>query len=125
MEYQSGDKTEGRSASAGGWALAGLSLAMLLASLGTNIANVALPTLAQAFDASLPDVQWVVLAYLLAITILIVSVGRLGDVVGRRRVLLAGVFIFTAASALCGVAPTLWLLVVARAAQGIGAAAMM
>jgi EmrB/QacA subfamily drug resistance transporter len=106
------------------WALASLSLSMLLSSLGTSIANVALPTLAQAFDASFQEVQWVVLAYLLAITTLIVSVGRLGDITGRRRLLLAGIFLFTVASALSGVAPTLWLLI-ARAAQGLGAAIMM
>src|SRR4051812_31455971 len=106
-------------------ALASLSLSMLLAALGTSIANVALPTLAQAFAASFQDVQWVVLAYLLAITTVIVSAGRLGDMTGRRRLLLAGFVLFTAASVLCGVAPTLWLLVVARAAQGLGAAVMM
>jgi EmrB/QacA subfamily drug resistance transporter len=98
---------------------------MLLASLGTSSANVALPTLAQAFDASFQDVQWIVLAYLLAITIVIVSVGRLGDMIGRRRLMLAGLFLFTAASALCGSAPALWVLVTARAVQGLGAAVMM
>jgi MFS family permease len=98
---------------------------MLLSSLGTSIANVGLPTLAQAFDASFQAVQWVVLAYLLAITTLIVSVGRLGDLIGRRRLLLAGLLLFTAASALSGLAPALWLLIVARAAQGLGAAVMM
>lgn len=107
------------------WALAGLSLSMLLSSLGTSIANVALPTLAQAFNASFQQVQWIVLAYLLAITTLIVSAGRLGDIVGRKRLLLAGIFLFTTASILCGVAPTLWLLMAARALQGIGAAVMM
>ncbi|MFF3458948.1 MFS transporter [Streptomyces sp. NPDC002730] len=107
------------------WALAGLSLSMLLSSLGTSIANVGLPTLAQAFTASFQEVQWIVLAYLLAITTLIVSVGRLGDIIGRRRLLLAGIFLFTVASVLCGVAPTLWLLIAARAAQGLGAAIMM
>jgi EmrB/QacA subfamily drug resistance transporter len=106
-------------------ALAGLSLSMLLSSLGTSIANVGLPTLAQAFTASFQEVQWIVLAYLLAITTLIVSVGRLGDLAGRRRLLLAGIFLFTAASVLCGFAPTLWLLIAARAAQGLGAAVMM
>ncbi|RUV56751.1 MFS transporter, partial [Mesorhizobium sp. M5C.F.Ca.IN.020.29.1.1] len=85
------------------WALAGLSLSMLLSSLGISIANVALPTLAQAFDASFQEVQWIVLAYLLAVTTLIVSVGRLGDLIGRRRLLLAGLFLFTTASVLCGV----------------------
>jgi EmrB/QacA subfamily drug resistance transporter len=107
------------------WAVASLSLSMLLSSLDTSIANVALPALAQAFDASFQQVQWVVLAYLLAITTLIVSVGRLGDLVGRRRLLLAGIFLFTAASVLSGVAPTLWLLIGARAAQGLGGAVMM
>jgi EmrB/QacA subfamily drug resistance transporter len=98
---------------------------MLLSSLGTSIANVGLPDLAQAFDASFQEVQWIVLAYLLAITTLIVSIGRLGDITGRRRLLLAGIFLFTVASALCGIAPALWLLIAARAAQGIGAAVMM
>ncbi|RJF92843.1 MFS transporter [Noviherbaspirillum saxi] len=107
------------------WALASLSLSMLLSSLGTSIANVGLPTLAQAFNASFQDVQWIVLAYLLAVTALIVSVGRLGDLIGRRRLLLAGIVLFTLASILCGVAPTLWLLIAARAAQGLGAAIMM
>ena len=107
------------------WALASLSLSMLLSALGTSIANVALPTLAQAFNASFQDVQWVVLAYLLAITTLIVSVGRLGDIIGRRRLLLAGIVLFTVASLICGATPTLWLLIAARAAQGLGAAIMM
>lgn len=107
------------------WALAGLSLSMLLSSLGTSIANVGLPTMAQAFGASFQQVQWIVLAYLLAITTLIVSVGRLGDRVGRRRLLLAGLALFTLASILCGLAPTLELLIAARALQGLGAAAMM
>jgi EmrB/QacA subfamily drug resistance transporter len=107
------------------WALASLSLSMLLSSLGTSIANVGLPTLAQSFTASFQEVQWVVLAYLLAITTLIVSAGRLGDIIGRRRLLLAGIFLFTVASTLCGVAPTLLLLIAARAAQGLGAAIMM
>ena len=60
-----------------------------------------------------------------AVATLIVSVGRLGDITGRRRLLLAGIVLFTLASVLCGVAPTLWLLIAARAAQGLGAAIMM
>ncbi|MES2015553.1 MAG: MFS transporter [Pseudomonadota bacterium] len=107
------------------WSLASLSLSMLLSSLGTSIANVALPTLAQAFDAPFPHVQWVVLAYLLAITTLIVSVGRLGDLTGRRRLMLGGIALFTTASLLCGLAPSLPLLIAARAVQGLGAAVMM
>ncbi|MBP2445768.1 MFS family permease [Rhizobium leguminosarum] len=65
------------------------------------------------------------LAYLLAITTLIVSVGRLGDVTGRRRLLLIGILLFTLASVLCGLTPTLWLMIAARALQGLGAAIMM
>jgi len=107
------------------WVLAGLSLSMLLSSLGTSIANVGLPAMAQAFDASFQQVQWIVLAYLLAMTTLVVSVGRLGDLVGRKRLLLAGIALFTTASALCGAATTLWLLITARATQGLGAAVIM
>jgi MFS family permease len=107
------------------WALAGLSLTMLLSSLGTSIANVGLPTFAQTFGASFQAVQWIVLAYLLAVTALVVGAGRLGDIVGRRRLLPAGIALFTAASLACALAPTLAWLIAARAAQGLGAAIMM
>lgn len=106
-------------------ALASLALSILLPSLGTSIANIGLPTLMEAFGASFQAVQWVVLAYLLAITTLIVGVGRLGDLLGRRRLLLAGIAVFTVASALCGLAPALPLLITMRAVQGLGAAIMM
>ena len=105
--------------------LVALSLCVLLSSLGISVANVALPTLARVFDAPVPQVQWVVLAYLLATTAMVVGVGRLADLGGRRRLLLAGIGLFIAASLACGVAPTLTLLIAARAAQGLGAAAMM
>ncbi|MBC8983506.1 MFS transporter [Pseudomonas lurida] len=105
--------------------LVSLSLSMLLASLGTSIANVSLPSLARAFDASFHAVQWVVLAYLLAITAVIVNAGRLGDRLGRRRLLLAGLLLFSMACGLCGLATTLQGLVAARILQGLGAAAMM
>jgi MFS family permease len=106
-------------------ALAALSFSVLLSSLATSIANVALPELASAFDASVQQVQWVVIAYLLAITTLVVGAGRLGDLLGRPPVLLVGIAIFTGASALCAIAPSLPWLIAARAAQGIGAAVMM
>ena len=115
----------GQAASSKRWALTSLSLSTLLASLGASVATVGLPAIAQGFDASFQAVQWVVLAYLLAITTLIVSVGRLGDLLGRRRLLLAGIALFTLASALCGLAPALWLLIAGRALQGLGAAIMM
>ncbi|MEU6293899.1 MFS transporter [Streptomyces erythrochromogenes] len=112
-------------ASAARPALVGLSLSMLLTALGTSAAPVALPTLAHAFSASFQEVQWVVLAHLLAVTALVVGAGRLGDLLGRRRLFLAGTALFTGASVLCGAAPSLRLLIGARAAQGVGAAVMM
>lgn len=106
-------------------ALACLALTMLLSSLGTSIANVGLPTFVHAFDASFQSVQWVVLAYLLAVTTLVVSAGRLGDLFGRRRLMLFGIATFTAASLACAAAPSLFVLIAARAVQGAGAAMMM
>lgn len=105
--------------------LAALSIPMLMSSLDTSITNAVLPTLARALDAPFQHVQWVVLAYLLAVTTLIVGAGNLGDLLGRRRLLLAGIGLFTVASAACGSASTLGMLLAARAAQGVGAACMM
>jgi EmrB/QacA subfamily drug resistance transporter len=96
-----------------------------MSSLDTSITNISVPTIAVAFHAAFQATQWIVLAYLLALTSLIVSCGRLGDIVGRRRLLIVGVSLFTAASLLCGLAPTLPLLIAARALQGVGAAVMM
>ncbi|HVY19331.1 MAG TPA: MFS transporter [Bauldia sp.] len=105
--------------------LAALSLAMLLPSLGTSIVNVTLPTLAVSFAAPIQQVQWAVLAYLLTTTSLIVGAGRLGDRVGRRRLLLAATALFALASVGSGIAPALWAVVLSRALQGVAAAAMM
>lgn len=106
-------------------ALASLSLSMLMPSLDTSIANVALPAIAQAFGVSFSQVLWIVLANLLALTSLIVSAGRVGDRVGRKRLLLFGIGLFTSASLLSGFAPTFAFLVAARAIQGIGAAILL
>lgn len=106
------------------WGLAALALCVLLPSLGVSIANVALPSLAHELGVSFQQVQWVMLAYLLASTTLIVSVGHLGDLGGRRRLLLAGITLFTAAS-LCAGTSGFWVLIAARVAQGLGAAIMM
>lgn len=101
---------------------AALALCTLLPAVASSIANVGLPAIAMAFDAPFDDVQWIVLAYLLAVTTAIVGAGRLGDLTGRRRLLLIGLAVFTGASLLCGLAPTLPLLIAARALQGLGAA---
>ncbi|HEX8300194.1 MFS transporter [Sphingomonas sp.] len=105
--------------------LAALSLAMMLPSLATSIANAALPALAEVFAAPFQTAQWIVLIYLLVITTLVVAAGRWGDLAGRRRLLLAGIALFTTASLLCASAPALPLLIAARGIQGAGAAIMM
>jgi MFS family permease len=102
-----------------------LSLPMLLSSLATSIANVGLPTLTLTFSASFQAVQWVVLAYLLAITTSAISIGRLGDITNKRRLLNAGIGLFTVASIGCALAPGIGVLIAARVLQGLGAATMM
>lgn len=102
-----------------------LCLSMLLSALGSSLANVGLPALLQAWRAPFAQVQWVVLAYLLTLTALSVSVGRLSDSLGRRRLLLTGIAVFSVGSALCAAAPSLPALIAARALQGLGAACMM
>jgi len=102
-----------------------LALSVLLASLGTSITNVALPTLAEAFSAPFAQVQAVVVSYLAALTVSVVIAGRLGDRYGLRPMLIAGLGVFTVASLLCALAPGLWLLVAARGLQGAGAAFLM
>jgi MFS family permease len=102
-----------------------LGLAMLLASLGTSIANIALPALSKAFSASFAEVQTVVVAYLLALTVAVVMAGRLGDTKGLKPMLLVGLGLFFVGSLACSLAPNLRLLIAARALQGIGAAFLM
>lgn len=116
------DKTE-RSYKAG--ITVTLSLAMLMASLGTSIANIALPTLIQAFPVPFAQVQAVVVVYLATLTLSSVIAGRLGDRFGLKRMLVAGLILFAVASLLCAIMPTLWLLVGTRGVQGIGAAFLM
>ncbi|MEU4805353.1 MFS transporter [Actinosynnema sp. NPDC023587] len=107
------------------WAPAALALCALLPALGISIANVGLPAIAADLGNSFAEVQWVVIAYLLSVTTAIVGAGRLGDLTGRRRLLIGGTAVFTLATLLCALAPNLPLLVAARALQGVGAAAMM
>jgi MFS family permease len=104
--------------------LAALSMAMLLPSLGTSIANVALPEMAAAFGVTSRDVQWVVIAYLVSLTAFIIGAGRMGDILGRRRVLLAAAVLFSMASTAAVFAHSLWVLVALRALQGLAAAAL-
>ena len=87
-----------------------------------TVVNVALPALQERAGATLTEVQWVVEAYTLFLGALLLVGGSVGDQLGRRRVFLAGVIVFTLASVACGLAPTPKVLIAARAVQGIGAA---
>jgi EmrB/QacA subfamily drug resistance transporter len=105
--------------------LTGLSLAILLSQLGTNSINVGLPTLVETFSASFGAVQWVVVSYLLVVTALIVGVGRFSDQLGKKRLYLAGLIVFLAASVVCALAPNLTVLIAGRISQGLGGAVIM
>jgi EmrB/QacA subfamily drug resistance transporter len=98
-------------------------LAQLMIVLDVTIVNVALPSIQHDLDFSQANLTWVVNAFLVTFGSLLLLAGRIGDLVGRKRVFLAGVVTFTVASLLCGVAPTDGALIGARLLQGIGAAA--
>jgi EmrB/QacA subfamily drug resistance transporter len=107
------------------WILIAVGIVLFLASLDGSIVNVALPTLMNDFDATFPTVQWVVLSYLLGLTVLLVSMGRLADMLGKKRVFASGIVLFLLGSALCGLAPDVYWLIGFRFLQSIGAAMML
>ena len=93
-----------------------------MAFLDATVVNVALPTIGKELHTSLAGLQWTVTAYTLTLAGLILLGGALGDRFGRRRVFLIGVIWFALASAVCGAAPDIGVLIAARALQGIGGA---
>jgi len=99
-----------------------LSVAQFMVILDATVVNVALPSIARSLGLAPGDLQWVVTAYVLASGGLVLLGGRAADVAGRRRVFLAGLAVFTAASLASGLAPTAGALIAARAGQGLGAA---
>jgi EmrB/QacA subfamily drug resistance transporter len=106
----------------GRWVLAATVLGSSLAMLDATIVNVALPRIGKDFGASVAGLQWTVNAYTLTLAGLILLGGSLGDRYGRRKVFMIGVVWFALASALCGLAPNIGVLMAARALQGIGGA---
>jgi EmrB/QacA subfamily drug resistance transporter len=100
-------------------------LASSMAFIDGTVVNVALPALQANLNATIVDVQWVIEAYSLLLAALLLVGGSLGDHYGRRRVFLAGVALFAVASAWCGLAANIGQLIVARAAQGLGAALLV
>src|SRR5919198_1240704 len=109
---------------AGKWSVFALiSVGTFMTTLDSSIVNISLPAIARSFHTPLSGtVEWVVIAYLVVIAASLLTFGGLGNLIGRERVWTMGLVVFTAGSLLCGAAPTLPLLVTARALQGVGGA---
>ena len=102
--------------------MSAIAMGIFLATIDGSIVNVALPTLTVELNTDFSSVQWVVLSYLLTVTILQAIVGRLADMHGRKHLYNGGFVVFTVGSALCGLSPTVEWLILARVLQGIGGA---
>jgi EmrB/QacA subfamily drug resistance transporter len=107
------------------WTLAAMCFALFMIMLDNTVVNVALPSIQDDLGASLAGLEWTVNVYTLTFAVLLVTGGRLGDILGRRRMFLFGVVVFALSSAGIGLAPDEGWLVAGRAVQGIGAAFMM
>jgi EmrB/QacA subfamily drug resistance transporter len=108
------------------WAvLVVVSLGFFMTLLDLTIVNIAIPNMIDKLHASLDDVLWVLNAYALVLAVLVITAGRLGDLLGPRTMFVAGIAVFTAASAACGFAPNAGWLIAFRAVQGLGAAMLM
>jgi EmrB/QacA subfamily drug resistance transporter len=107
------------------WILTATILASSMAFIDSTAVNVALPALQSNFNATVVDVQWVIESYGVFLGALILVGGSLGDLLGRRMIFLTGIAIFTVASVLCGIAPTIHVLIIARSIQGMGAALLV
>ncbi|TDO17912.1 EmrB/QacA subfamily drug resistance transporter [Mycobacterium sp. BK086] len=104
------------------WILAAVSIALFCVQIDYFAVNLALPRIAADLDTTTTDLQWVISVYMLTLGAFMVPAGRIGDIFGRRRALLAGIALFGVASVGCAIAPDAGLLIAARAVQGIGAA---
>jgi EmrB/QacA subfamily drug resistance transporter len=102
-----------------------VSLGFFMTLLDLTIVNIAIPNLITNLHASLDDVLWVINAYALVLAVLVITAGRLGDLIGPRIMFTSGIAVFTAASAACGLAPSPGWLIAFRAVQGLGAAMLM
>ena len=102
--------------------LVAIAMAIFLGTVDASIVNVALPTLVEELHTSFAAVQWIVLAYMLTQATLVLGIGRLGDIVGKKPIFTAGFVVFTVGSALAGISPDIATLIAARVVQGIGSA---
>ena len=106
------------------WTLITVCAGTFMLLLDITVVNVALPDIERGFHASLSDLQWVIDAYALTLAAFLLIAGSLADLVGRRRIFAAGIVLFTLGSVACGSATGSLFLIIARAAQGVGGAAM-
>jgi EmrB/QacA subfamily drug resistance transporter len=104
------------------WTLVAVSFGLFMIMLDNTVVNVALPSIRADLDISISELEWVVNAYALTFGVLLLSGGKLADLLGRRRMFVAGLVIFTAASLWCGLAESAASLIAARSVQGLGAA---
>jgi EmrB/QacA subfamily drug resistance transporter len=104
------------------WVLLSVGIGSFMAALDGSIVNTVLPVIEKRFDTHLAAVQWTVTIYLLAVSVLLLSFGRAGDLWGHRRVYLSGFWLFVIGSALCGMSPGIGTLIAFRGLQAIGAA---
>ena len=109
----------------GPWVLAATILGSSMAFIDGTVVNVALPALQSALGATIAQVQWVVESYALFLAALLLIGGSLGDIYGRRKIFVAGVVLFSAASTWCGLAPDIRQLIIARGFQGVGGALLV
>jgi len=100
-------------------------IGVFMATLDASIVNIALPTLTEYFRTDITTVEWVVMGYLLTITTLLLSFGRISDMSGRKNIFASGLAIFTIGSGLCATSATVGQLIIYRVIQGIGAAMLM
>ncbi len=107
------------------WTLASVSFALFMIMLDNTVVNVALPAIQRDLGIGVAKLEWVVTGYALSFAVLMLTGGKLADMLGRRRIFLAGLAVFTISSLLCGLAGDVELLVAARVVQGVGAAFMM
>src|SRR5436309_8064477 len=106
------------------WTLAAVSFGLFMIMLDNTVVNVALPSMQRALHIDRAELEWVVNAYALTFGVLLLSGGKLADLLGRRRIFVAGLVVFTASSLACGLANGPEVLIAARTVQGIGAALM-
>ena len=107
------------------WTLAAVSFALFMIMLDNTVVNVALPAIQRDLGIGVSELEWVVTGYALSFAVLMLTGGKLADMLGRRRIFLIGLAVFTVSSLLCGLAGSAELLIGARVLQGVGAACMM